>query len=246
MGRTHHLKETYLRNLQMAAEYLPQVEFILVNYNSQDDMETWVHTELDSYLKSGLVKYFHTQTPTHFHMAHAKNVSHKLATGDFLINLDADNGLSILYLLMLEKLALHEYLVACTPRWRERTFWSLYGRIAMAQEVFYALGGYDEHLIDGWGFDDGDLNNRAAASGYTRLTIPAPIMGPFIHHSTIETVQNYKSTLIEKEALAAFPDEHEFSAHLKIKFSDRAKAKSAENISNNILIANRGYEWGVL
>ena len=41
MGRTDDLKQTYLQNIEDNKEY-PNVEFVLLNYNSKDDIDQLV------------------------------------------------------------------------------------------------------------------------------------------------------------------------------------------------------------
>ena len=92
MGRLNHLQKTYLKNIQNNIDY-GNIEFVLINYNSNDGLDEWAQKNLSKLIENGTVKYFLTKDPAHFHMAKAKNLAHRLATGQILVNLDADNYL---------------------------------------------------------------------------------------------------------------------------------------------------------
>ena len=54
MGRAHHLKRTVPKNLRDNSDY-PQVEFVLLNYGSPDDMHEWVGKNLGREMAEGTV-----------------------------------------------------------------------------------------------------------------------------------------------------------------------------------------------
>jgi hypothetical protein len=49
-GRLHHIKETFLSNLNNNIDY-GEVEFVLLNWNSRDGMNDWVQQNLSDTLK---------------------------------------------------------------------------------------------------------------------------------------------------------------------------------------------------
>ncbi len=162
MGRTQHLKKTYIKNILDNLDY-PHVEFILVNYNSADDMDEWVKGHLGSYIEKGIVVYYKTPDPKTFHMSMAKNLSHRLATGDVVVNLDADNYLGkdnaffINHHYQLH--GMHSILRFSKSDFR---YFDTCGRIAMSKIHFEKLGGYREDLLP-YGEEDLDLIRRAEA-----------------------------------------------------------------------------------
>src|ERR1044072_6302434 len=87
MGRLHHLKETIFANIEANADH-PDIEFVVLNYNSPDGLHEWVKENIGR-LKN--VAYFREISVTRWRMPHAKNMAHLLATGDVVCNLDADN-----------------------------------------------------------------------------------------------------------------------------------------------------------
>ena len=54
MGRTYQLQKTYIQNIEDNLPY-GDVNFVLLNYNSQDGMDEWVNESLSDYIKKGLL-----------------------------------------------------------------------------------------------------------------------------------------------------------------------------------------------
>jgi hypothetical protein len=136
-------------------------EMVLVNYNSQDGLDEWIR-RFRSAIEAGTLRYVHERSEPIFHFAKAKNLAHFAATGEFVVNLDADN-----------------FIGDTIKTWRR--FWQdnpdtviqgycgrlgdgTYGRIGMAKRHFLALGGYDEEMFLGMA-EDSDLLRRAKAHG---------------------------------------------------------------------------------
>jgi len=147
MNRLHHLKHTLPINLQ---DTYPNLEIVLVNYSSTDNLSSWIQPYLNK------IKYVEVHGKKYFHMAHAKNVAAKHATGDIIVNVDADNFTGTGFAQHISNLfASSQTIVAVGFDSRHTT-----GRIAMLRAHFIALTGYDEHMV-GWGFEDIDLYHRA-------------------------------------------------------------------------------------
>ena len=124
---------------------------------------------------SGASLYRVADTPR-YRTAHAKNVAHLLATGDFLVNLDADNTLTDGYVAWLtETLGAGPSAMAFSEAWGGGG-----GRIGLPRAVFSALGGYDERF-EGWGYEDGDLLERARGFGLKAVKAPGDLV-EFISH----------------------------------------------------------------
>jgi len=217
MGRLHHLRLTMPVNLRAAASY-GNVEFVLLNYNSPDGLDDWVQAELAPYLDSGVVQYYKTTRPQKYDSSKAKNTAARLATGDIVCNLDADNWLG-------HGFAEHLATLFDAPRTivRAECPWGgVYGRISVFREDFLALGGHDESFR-GYGFDDTDFINRARAAGFVDRRFAA------------------------KYALCLSHSNGERTEHMAIdqKTSRREnKLKSARNIKRGLLVANAGKAWG--
>ena len=219
MGRRHHLEATYRKNLARAESH-PAVEFILLDYHSPDGLGEWVRRELAEWMERGVVRYFRTEEPRRFHTAHAKNVAHRLATGDILVNLDADNFFADGYCEELVEvfrdgrrvlLEFADYHPGCM------------GRIALRREDFAALGGYNESFT-GWGYEDADLKHRAEAWGLARLPGDPRHAGAIQH-------RNWERT--------------RFTAVKRIYRNNRRNhLRSLADIAEGRLVANAGKEWG--
>jgi cellulose synthase/poly-beta-1,6-N-acetylglucosamine synthase-like glycosyltransferase len=149
-NRAYDLKETYLKNIEDNS-YYKNCEFILINYNSEDDLDKWVKKNLKKYIKNGKVKYYKNNTLKKFMMGHAKNCSHKFATGDILVNLDADN---------LTGKGFAKYVNDIFNKYRKvivvtNTSNGANGRVCVRKEDFYSVNGYDERFDYGW--DEADF-----------------------------------------------------------------------------------------
>ena len=135
LGRREHLDLTMPHNFKVGAEF--DSEFIYLDYG---------------------------QYSKKWEVARAKNLAHNKATGDILINVDADNYLSV------------EYVKGVLDLFNEDMNIIVYGekevggRIAISRENFIKLGGYDERFED-WGYDDIDFIYRAGNLGLRRFTV---------------------------------------------------------------------------
>lgn len=204
-NRLSHIQATLPRNLASMADD-ENVEFVLLNYQSEDGLAEWVEATFAAEIASGrLVHAYHFPAP-HFRMTHAKNMAHRLASGDILCNLDADNILPKGYSEWLRKRFaenpdrtisargfsafsfLNERIVKRVLG-LPRPPGGLFGRIAVTRGNFYKLGGYDETL-SAWGFDDADFQLRGRDSGIKPYQMPQDQWGGVIEHGTEERVSN--------------------------------------------------------
>ena len=219
MGRRHHLEAVYRSNLEIAGQW-PGVEFVLLDYHSPDGLADWVRTELAEWIERGVLRYFRTAEPRRFHVAHAKNVAHRLATGDVLVNLDADNFFGEGYAGDVAALfADGARVVADFADFHAGCF----GRIALRREDFIALGGYNERFT-GWGYEDADLVHRAEAMGMTRRHFH-PRHAQAIQHGNRERTR--------------------FTAEKRIYRNNRRNhAASDADVAAGRLVANAGRDWG--
>jgi predicted glycosyltransferase involved in capsule biosynthesis len=160
-GRLHHIKETFLSNLNNNIDY-GDVEFVLLNWNSQDGLNDWVQHNLSEYINDGVVKYLHTKQASHFQMARTKNVTAKNASGEIVCWVDGDNFIQKDYASYIntefnknEEIILNS-IKRKRPRQIEKLNW---GRIAISKKNFMKVNGYDENF-DGWGWEERDFKNR--------------------------------------------------------------------------------------
>jgi glycosyltransferase involved in cell wall biosynthesis len=218
MGRRHQLEQVYRRNIERASSY-GNVEFVLLDYASKDGLADWVHAELGAWLERGIVRFVRTDQPVAFDMAHAKNVAHLQATGDILVNLDADNWFESGFAEELATLFAGGPAVAGLRAYRQGCM----GRIAVRRSDFIALGGYDEDLR-GWGYEDVDFLVRAMKFGLKRKRL---------HHRHAGALQHDDAVRFE---FIPIKD--------KLRLHRMNKARSQVKLAKGQLIANAGRAWG--
>ena len=160
-GRLHHIKETFLSNLNNNIDY-GNIEFVLLNWNSRDGMNDWVQQNLSEYINDGVVKYLHTKQAPHFEMARTKNVTAKNASGEIVCWVDGDNFISENYAEYLnEKFNENENIILNNIRRvnKGNPAASNWGRIAILKKYFMEVRGYDE-TFQGWGWEERDFAKR--------------------------------------------------------------------------------------
>jgi len=215
--RRVHVEETLRRNLALARDP-DKYEFVVLDYNSSDGLEAFLRATYRDAVATGLLAVYRTPEPAVFLHSHAKNCAHRLATGDVVVNLDSDSLLIERYLEHLETLAPAEVLIT-------RGEVDLTGRIAMFKNDFEAVGGYDEDMKFGWGWEDEDLIIRCKAYGFGLKTLPPSEVGSRISHADGERVQHCR--LQDKQTSWEY---HRKISRIKQQFG--------------VVVANRGRPWG--
>lgn len=157
MNRTHDLVKTLPLNILDNFTY-PKVEFVVLNYNSQDDLDDFMRDRMMSYIELGIVKYAKTTEPKFYDMGHSRNIAFKIASGEIVNNVDADNFTGKDFAATLNQLAHMRPEKAVFAKGKRM----LHGRLGMYKKDFLELGGYDEDL-EGYGADDASLLYRAMA-----------------------------------------------------------------------------------
>ena len=235
MNRLEYLSRTLPQNIK-DNEDCDNLEFVVLNYNSVDDMEEWVRDTYSSLIREGRLVYVREKAAIHFRPAHSRNVSMRCASGELICNVDADNYTNQGFASFLLDYFQYRYhpLIANSYDFFKWEAMSTHGRVAMRRQHFMRLGGYDEHML-GWGAEDTDLNNRCLLAGFERLEIPEKYF-KVIEHGDDVRVENV-----------------DFS-HLEEIPEDDEKRKDASNMlnckwmgwkrSNEFYVANVGKCWG--
>jgi hypothetical protein len=149
-NRLWQLKETLTPNL----EVLDSCE--LVDYGSTDGLSDWIWQNFQSAVDQGRLVFFETTNAVRWNSARAKNLAHRLGSGDYLFNLDADNFITQQDLEKIKDAALTgKPCQQFSGNWEDGS----YGRIGLPTSVFRELGGYDETLL-AMAVQDRDLVNR--------------------------------------------------------------------------------------
>jgi len=185
MNRLKHLQQTLEKNIQ--DNYLKgQVEFVLLDYNSQDGLEEWVSNNMRKYIDEGILAYYKTTEPTHYLRSHSRNMAFRLANVTILCNLDADNFLGKGFAeLMLNEFSKQDNIFYMTNQSYDGT----YGRICVRRDDFISIRGYNEAL-QGWGFEDNDFINRLILKELHPLSFKNPEFYHYIEHSDIERISD--------------------------------------------------------
>lgn len=63
MNRLSHLQETLPKNIH-DNYLLGDVEFVLLDYNSSDGLESWVKNDMKKYIDLGILSYYKTSQIT--------------------------------------------------------------------------------------------------------------------------------------------------------------------------------------
>jgi hypothetical protein len=173
MGRAYDLKKTLKSNLQSIEDY-PDIEWLILNYNSQDDLDLWMKEEMMEWIEKGILNYYHTQEPDYYSMTQSRNLAFKLAAmhrsnndemrtvinqidaDNFIANQISDDEFGNYNFADMINFMVHQKpdkAIFCKSKRMNN------GRLGMRKDEFLGLGGYDE-CIEGYGYDDHDLVNR--------------------------------------------------------------------------------------
>jgi len=165
MNRLHHLKQTLPKNIADNGDY-PNIEFVLLDYNSSDGMEEWVKAEFKEEINSGLVTYFKVEDVEYFDRSHSRNMMFKLATGDIICNIDADNFTGENFANYINTVFNEKENIVLLTDTKRRYYYirDCIGRFCAKKEDFVAIAGYDESM-KGYGLEDDDLYERLLALG---------------------------------------------------------------------------------
>ncbi len=161
------------------------VEFVLLDYNSQDGLEDWVRSHCTEHLDAGYLQYCRTTEPACFKRSHSRNMAFRLASGDILVNVDADNFIGAGFADFIAQVFTKHANMYLTPEYVIR---DVMGRLAVKQEDFYAVNGYNEHM-EGYGFEDLELYNRLSKTRQQLFFSDKKYLQA-IHHSNQERFAN--------------------------------------------------------
>ena len=165
MNRLIHFQSTLERNLKDNDDY-PNFEIVLLDYNSSDGLENWAISKLTEHITSGKIVFYRTEQPKYFHRSHSRNICFRLASGDILCNVDADNytgsGFASYVDNIFEKYS-DIYLASSLTSSND-----VLGRVCVKKSHFFSVSGYDESM-EGYGFEDIDLRNRLKKLVHRRI-----------------------------------------------------------------------------
>lgn len=192
-GRAQHIKETLPRNL--ADNVTPYSKFILLNYNSDDDLLHYILTYHMADLRSGKLVLYSFLDEVPFHLSHAKNMAARLGMiegADILCTLDADNftgyGFDSYIIEKMKEpgvfLCPNFPLIRSLPYGPERPQRGFAGRLVLRAQEFIKAGGYDE-TFDTWRGEDIDMLMRLQRMGYTMRHIDNKYLNAIPHNAEV-------------------------------------------------------------
>lgn len=239
MNRTHHLKETYLKNIHKCISFKNncELEFVLLNYNSKDNLDEFVESNNFSQYQEIDFKYIKNESAKYFDMSRTKNILGKNSSGNVLCWLDADNYINENFVKFIYDHFVKNKNTIMNVEYNEKTK-GMCGRVVISKTNFLQIGGYDEQM-KGWGYEELDFVNRAIKNGLHKINIPLHYLGK-LEHTQEERMKNYDP--VYKIELNK---NHSHSQMILKTNYDNFKL-SCKNIKQNKLKANSNTTWGLL
>lgn len=184
-NRLQHLKETLARNI-IEIENHHNVEFVLLNYSSDDNIDQWVRKNLYHYIEKGKLVYYQYFDAKSYHYSHAKNMLLKLANGDVVYNLNSDHYIGqnfVSYINRVYKNNLNYVIspISLSPDLNPNTSSENFGRLILSKSQFLSIRGFDER-IEKYGFEDIDILNRLFVKNIKFQLLDNPEYLDFISH----------------------------------------------------------------
>ena len=219
-GRLNHLALTLPQNLEDCKNGV----FIILDYADEPGLADMIKSEHTQDLDSGRLVYYRTEAPK-FHMAHAKNMAHRLGMregANILVTLDADNWAGIGFdqfildrfrenniFLCPKVIGLGSGAVRVAPR-------GVAGRLAVSANNFIKAGGYDEKY-DTWRGEDVDIVARLRRMGYAPRFIDPMYLDAIRHGSGLRFKEYPHAQAYENDAEVRLINE---AKHTVVNFGD--------------------------
>ena len=224
MDRLCHLQQVYLKSIENTLGC--DVEFILLNYNSKDNLDEWVVENLSEYIEKRIVKYYKTVEPSYFVASHAKNIACKLAAGDLICNLDADNlVLPGFYEFVISEFKQNPNIILTSDSMDVNGHHGCCGKIICKKEDFHSVNGYDENIYLGWGMDDTNFQVRCRMQNDLEIKNVDKKWSFCIKHSNVMRTKNFQLK------------DHTLSMSMSIEITKDAA-------ENKKYVANQDLHWG--
>ncbi|SDF79324.1 Glycosyl transferase family 2 [Pedobacter terrae] len=190
MNRLFYLRQTLPKNLFDNKDY-KNLEFVILDYNSSDELEKYIRDSYQDELYNGRIVYYRIDSVQFYDWAHSRNLVASLATGDVICNIDADNFTGPGFAQYVNEVFQNRTDVFMTTYYISQGRNDVLGRICMMKDNFMKIGGYDERMKH-YGFEDIDLICRLGRSGLHKIDIANPLFLRAIPHSNKERMLNSK------------------------------------------------------
>jgi len=162
-----------------------EVEFVLLDYSSTDGLYEWCKN-LQEFIQSGILKYFRVENKIGYNRSHSRNMAMKLATGEIICNLDADNFLGENFAMFIIRLFEDKKNIFVTTNLLTR---DAFGKACFLKKDFLEVRGYNECLT-GYGVEDIDLFRRLSQKGLRQIVFRNQKYYGFIPHGFKERIIN--------------------------------------------------------
>ncbi|TCD01261.1 glycosyltransferase [Pedobacter psychroterrae] len=193
MNRLLQLRVTLRKNIEDNKDYAP-LEFVLLDYNSSDGLESYVRDELSEYISDGTLVFYRTTDPSKYSMSHSRNLAFNLASGEIICNIDADNFVGKGFAAYVnDQFQQYNNCFLTTQTSSSYVKNDVLGRICVRRSHFLNLGGYDEEMKF-YGFEDNDFVNRLQLLGLKKVLIDRYEFLKVIKHSNEERIINILDT----------------------------------------------------
>jgi len=234
MKRLPELERTLIKNIDDNIGY-PFFELVLLNYGHDPETDIFVKKNCMHYIESGILNYYSTlDNIQYYQMCHSRNITGKLATGDIVSFIDANNfvmDFSFFLNAVPQKIENEDIIYIMSGLRR--------GRIAMFKKNFLRLGGYDEAL-DPRFWQDRDLEVRSITDGLTGV----------LYHKLDYYDKADKNGKLDELSGKQFDNFHPRYLSIFKKYrwrtdhAGKIARQSMINIFNGNLVANKGKKWG--
>ena len=170
MNRLTHVQQTLAVNLD--DNHADGVQFVLLDYTSRDGLDEYIKANFQTALESERLVYYRYPSATTFNRCHSRNMAFRLAKGDVVVNVDADNYAGPGFGAYVQSVFQDRANICLTGLGNPWTG-DAFGKLCTTREDFLKVSGYDENF-EGYGFEDYDIVNRLRLSGCEPYTINNP------------------------------------------------------------------------
>jgi len=168
-NRLWQVKETLRANLKQIGD---GHNICLVDFGSSDGLSEWIWSGFEKDIRDKRLTFFEVRNEVRWSMSRAKNLAHRMATGNYLFSLDADNWIVSEDIGQIEQAA--EQGISC-HQWSGSWADGSCGRLGVPRDLFLTLGGYDEALLP-MGGEDLDLIQRILKAGGNLIRLSPPVI----------------------------------------------------------------------
>lgn len=188
MNRSYDLKKS-LPSMLEAAGNSPPVEIAIVDYNSTDDLAQYIQSVFRMPIPTGVQLLYRKYTARDFfQMAHARNLSVLLSTGDVICIMSAD------------VLPAPDYVAEVRRAFSNGTIWAhgdFPALLSIRRGEFIDAGGFDERF-EFYGPEDRDFSARLLRRGLRPTILPRGLLS-INRTPNMEKVKNYRLPLSKRE-----------------------------------------------